>query len=90
MFNFIRESRVTQGDLHSITLEISEDIYQTFYGDLSEDTAQDILTQYLKYRQDDGRASDIKVKKNKGTHTVNIYANLHYLGNDKTEQESFV
>jgi len=58
MFNFIRESRVTQGDLHSITLEISEDIYQTFYGDLSEDTAQDILTQYLKYRQDDGRASD--------------------------------
>jgi len=73
--------------LHSIVLEMPAKIYETFYGDLSEENAREILVQYLKYRQDDARISDVKIDYD--DHTVNIYANLHYLGNDKTEQEVF-
>jgi len=89
MFDFIRESRVVEEGQHSIILEIPEKIYMTLYGDLTEDNARYILSQYLKHRQDDGTVSDVKIKQNRYSHTVNIYANLHYLENEKTEQEIY-
>jgi len=89
MLDFISETRAVKEGLHKITLKIPEETYKTFYNDLSEEYARDILAQYLKYHQDDARLSDIKIDHNKNEHTVNIYANLHYLGNDKTNQEPF-
>ncbi|HHY42707.1 MAG TPA: hypothetical protein GX514_07665 [Thermoanaerobacterales bacterium] len=90
MFDFIRETRAKKDGLYNITLEIPYETYKTFYNDLSIEKARDILTEYLKYRQDDARISDVKIDHNKNTGIVNIYANLHYLGNDKTIQKPFV
>jgi hypothetical protein len=65
-------------------LEIPEEVYKTFYDNISESNALDILKQYLNYHQDDAVPKDVKIRHNSNAHTVNIYANLHYLGNDKT------
>ncbi|MCG0274790.1 MAG: hypothetical protein L5655_01325 [Thermosediminibacteraceae bacterium] len=89
MLNSIGETRAVKDGLHNIILEIPEDVYMSFYGTLSEENAYDILKQYLNYHQDDGIPSDVKIKHNKNTHTVNIYANLHYLGNEKTEPKFY-
>lgn len=89
MLDFIRETRAVKEGLHNIILEIPEETYMTFYNGFNDECAQDILTEYLKYHQDDARPSDIKIEHNKNAHTVNIYANLHYLGNEKTLQEPF-
>lgn len=89
MLDFIRETRSVKEGLHNIILEIPEETYMTFYEELNDEYAQDILTEYLKYHQDDARISDVKIDHNKNSHTVNIYANLHYLGNEKTAQEPF-
>lgn len=89
MLDFISETRAVKEGLHNIILEIPDETYRTFYNDLSEENAYDILSEYLKYHQDDARISDIKIDHNKNDHIVNIYANLHYLGNDKTPQEPF-
>lgn len=89
MFNFIRETRAVRGGLHSVVLEIPADTYKTFYNDLSEENAQYILTEYLRYRQDDSRVSDIKIEHDKYANIVKIYANLHYLVNEKTVQIPF-
>lgn len=89
MFDFIRETRAVKEGLYNIKLEIPEDIYKSIYEDLNEDKAKDILVEYLKYRQDDARISNIKIEQNKKAHMVNIYANLHYLGNEKSEQEAY-
>lgn len=89
MFNFIRETRAVRGGLHSVILEIPADTYKTFYNDLSEENAQYILTEYLRHRQDDARVSDIKIEHDKYANIVKIYANLHYLENEKTVQIPF-
>jgi len=84
MLNSIRETRTVKEGMHNIMLEIAEETYTTFYGNISEDNAMDILKQYLNYHQDDGVPRDVKMKHNRNTHTVNIYANLHYLDNEKS------
>lgn len=89
MFDFIRETRAVKEGLHSIILEIPEETYMTFYNNIDDKYARDILTEYLKYHQDDARTSDTKVEHNKQAHTVNIFANLHYIGNKKTFQGPF-
>jgi hypothetical protein len=89
MWNFIRETRAVKEGLHNIILEIPEETYMIFYNGLDDEYARDILTEYLKYHQDDARTSDVRIEHNKNAHTVNIYANLHYLENEKTFQEPF-
>jgi len=89
MLDFIRETRAVKNGLHNIILEIPEETYMTFYKNVDVNYARDILIQYLKYHQDDARASDIKIEHNRDANTVNIYANLHYIGNEKTSQEPF-
>jgi hypothetical protein len=89
MLDFIREARTVENGLHNIILEIPEETYMTFYKDINYEYAKDILLQYLKSRQDDAAARDIEIKHNKKHHTVNIYANLHYIGNEKPDQEPF-
>jgi predicted AAA+ superfamily ATPase len=70
MFDFIRETRAVKEGLYNIKLEIPEDIYKSIYEDLNEDKAKDILVEYLKYRQDDARISNIKIEQNKKAHMV--------------------
>lgn len=89
MLNYIRETRAVKEGLHNINLEIPEDIYLVFYEEVKDDFAQDILDQYLRYHQDDARTSDVKIHHNKDNHRINIYANLHYLGNKKTHQQAY-
>ncbi|HHW01516.1 MAG TPA: hypothetical protein GXX35_01640 [Thermoanaerobacterales bacterium] len=89
MLNSIRETRSVKGGLHSIILEIPEETYETFYENISEDNAMDILKQYLNYRQDDGVPQDVKIQHNRNAHTINIYANLHYLGNEKSSPKFY-
>ncbi|TYP56729.1 hypothetical protein [Thermosediminibacter litoriperuensis] len=89
MLNSIRETRAVKDGLHNIILEIPEKVYRTFYETLSEENAYDILKQYLNYHQDDAVPSDVKIQHNRNAHTVNIYANLHYLGNEKTRPKYY-
>ncbi|ADL07647.1 hypothetical protein [Thermosediminibacter oceani] len=89
MLNSIRETRAVKDGLHNIILEIPEKDYLTFYETISEENAHDILKQYLNYHQDDAVPSDVRIEHNKNAHTVNIYANLHYLGNEKTEPKYY-
>lgn len=86
MINSIRETRARKEDLYNVLLEIPEEEYFQIYNDVDEKSAEDILSEYLNYRGDDGRYSDIRIQHNKNIHIVNIYANLHYLDNDHTEQ----
>ena len=86
MLDFIRETRAVKQGLHNIILEIPEETYRTFYGEINQEDAQDILGQYLESRQDDAVAKDVTIQHNGAAHVVNIYANLHYIGNDKTIQ----
>ena len=89
MLNYIRETRSVKEGLHNIILEIPEQTYMTFYNAVNDKIAQEILTQYLNYHQDDARFSDVKIQYNKSVHMINIYANLHYLGNEKTCQKPY-
>jgi len=84
MLNSIRETRAVKEGLHNIILEIPEEIYSTFYDNISESNAIDIVKQYLNYHQDDAIPKNVKIQHNRNAHTINIYANLHYLGNEKT------
>lgn len=61
MLDSIRETRAVKEGLHNIILEIPEETYKTFYNDVDEEHARNILTEYLKYHQDDARTSDVKI-----------------------------
>lgn len=89
MIDSIRETRMVKDGLYKIMLELGEEDYMTFYEDIKQSYAEDILNQYLKYRQDDARARDVKVEHDRQNHTVNIYADLHYTGNEKTFQDYY-
>lgn len=84
MLNSILEKRTVEGERHSITLDIHEKEYFTIYEDIGEDAAREILENYLRYRADDGRPEEIKVKHNKNEHLVSIRADLYYTDNQKT------
>jgi len=83
MLNSIKETRTVKDGLRHIVLEIPEDVYLSVYDGLSEKDAYDLLKQYLNYRQDDGVPGEVKIKHDKSARTVNICAELHYLGNKK-------
>jgi hypothetical protein len=85
MLNSILETRTAEDGLYNITLRINEDEYFSVYDYLDNEDASELLENYLKYRADDGRPKNIKLKHNKNEHIVTITADLHYLGNEKTE-----
>ncbi|AFS77985.1 hypothetical protein Curi_c09690 [Gottschalkia acidurici 9a] len=87
MLNDIRETRSRDKDgLYQLTLEVSERDFFGLYDEVDKDSALDLLKQYLVYRQDDGRPSDIEIDHNKNNSIIVIKTKLHYLGNDHTEQ----
>ena len=85
MLNSIFETRSQKDGLYQINLKINEKDYFLVYEDVTEENAKEILDSYLLYRQDDGRVSNIQIKHNKNEHLIIITADLHYIGNEKTE-----
>lgn len=85
MLNGILETRRVADGLYNITLSINENDYFTFYDGLDEEIATELLEKYLRYRADDGRPENIKVRHNKNEHIVTINADLYYTDNEKTE-----
>ncbi|MCT4565793.1 MAG: hypothetical protein N4A68_15965 [Maledivibacter sp.] len=85
MINSISERRVKLKDKYKLYLEVPEREYLVAYNDdISVENARDILTQFLKYHQDDGRIENTKIKHDKNNHSINIEADLNYIGNDHT------
>jgi len=89
MLDSIRETRMVEGGMYKLVLEIPEDSYWNFYGDIEEEYAEDILNQYLQFRQDDGKPQEVAIEHDAYNHIINIKANLHYLGNEYTAQEYY-
>jgi hypothetical protein len=83
MLNSIIETRIIRNGLYNITLEINEKDYFSVYKNLEEGQAYELLEKYLRYRGDDGRPEDIKIKHRKNVHTVIISSDLHYAENPK-------
>jgi hypothetical protein len=88
MISSIRENRIRRDELYEITLQMPENEYFDAYEGISVPAAEEILQNYLRYHQDDGRPENIHIKHNKNGHVINVTAELHYLGNDHSKQES--
>lgn len=86
MLNSIMERRVKRDDGYDLYLEIPEKEYLNIYEDVNEEAANNIIDLFLGYHRDDGRPESIKIKHDKGNHTINIYAFLDYLGNTHTAE----
>jgi len=86
MLNSILETRKKIGGLYNITLQINDKEYLSIHEGLREDDAFELLQNYLRYRGDDGRVEDIKIKHDRNAHLITINADLYYDGNSKTEQ----
>lgn len=85
MLNSILEKRtMNDNGLYNVVLEISASEYNQFYDEYSNEIAAEIMEQYLKRREDDGRPSDIQMQYDRGSNMVRIFADMHYLGNGHT------
>lgn len=86
MLNSIFERRVRHEDGYDLILEIPEREFYQIYENLDEGSAEEVISTFLEYHQDDGTPSDIEIKHNKNTHIVTISAMLNYLDNDHTPE----
>ncbi|MGF7056570.1 hypothetical protein [Brassicibacter mesophilus] len=86
MLNSIREIRVrNKKDLYNLMLEVPEKEFFQVYDDANKESAQDLIKQYLVYRQDDARPENIEIEYDRNKHIVSLSSELHYLGNDHTD-----
>lgn len=89
LINSISERRIKLKDKYKLYLEVPEKEYlMTYNDDISVKNARDILTQFLKYHQDDGRIECVEIKHDKNNHSINIEADLNYIGNDHTSPKN--
>ncbi|SHJ78970.1 hypothetical protein [Paramaledivibacter caminithermalis] len=89
MLNSISERRIKLKDKYKLYLEVPEKEYLTTYdNEISVKNARDILTQFLKYHQDDGRIENTEIKHDKNNHSINIEADLIYIGNDHMDPKN--
>lgn len=89
LINSISERRIKLKDKYKLYLEVPEKEYlMTYNNEISENNARDILTQFLKYHHDDGRIEYVEIKHDKNNHSINIEANLNYIGNDHTASKN--
>jgi hypothetical protein len=85
VLNSISERRVKVKDKYKLYLEVPEKEYLVTYDrNVSVENARDILWQYLNYHQDDGSVENVEIKHDKNNHSINIEADLLYMGNDHT------
>lgn len=91
MLNSISERRVKLRDKYKLYIEVPDQAYLTIYdGDVSTDNARDVLSQYLNYHQDDARVDNVEINHDKNNHSVNIQADLIYVGNDHTKAKMII
>lgn len=89
MLNSISERRIKLKDKYKLYLEVPEKEYLlTYNNEISVKNARDILTQFLKYHQDDGRIENAQINHDRNNHSINIEADLVYVGNDHTTQKN--
>ncbi|SKC79749.1 hypothetical protein [Maledivibacter halophilus] len=89
MLNSISERRIKLKDRYKLYLEVPEKDYLMIYNnEISVENARDVLTQFLKYHQDDGRIENTQVNHDRNNHSINIEADLVYLGNDHTNPKN--
>ena len=85
MIDIINERRVKLDDKYKLYIEVPEKDFLTAYEDnISVENAKDILLQYLDYYQDDARIENVEINYDRNNHSVNIEADLLYVGNDHT------
>ncbi len=90
MLNSISERRIKLKDKYKLYLEVPEKEYMMVYNDeINLENARDILIQFLEYYQDDARIEDLSINHDKSNHSINIEANLSYIGNDHTDNKAF-
>jgi len=88
LLNSISERRIKLKDRYKLYVEVpEEDFLMAYNQNISIENARDLLSQYLSYHQDDARLESVKINHDKNNHSVNIEADLHYIGNSHTEQE---
>ncbi|WIV10453.1 hypothetical protein [Proteiniborus sp. MB09-C3] len=86
MLNSIREIRRRDDEgIYTLTLEIPEKEFFLVYNDVDKQSANDLLKQYLIFRQDDARLDTVDIKHDKNNHIINVVSELNYLGNDHTD-----
>ncbi len=89
MLNSIREVRVrNKKGLYDLTLEIPEKEYFLVYNDVNQESAHNIIKQYLVHREDDARPENIAIDYDRNKHMVSLTSELHYLENDHTDYSS--
>ncbi|TCT16842.1 hypothetical protein EDC18_101138 [Natranaerovirga pectinivora] len=89
MLNSIYEERQRQDDKYHISLSLSREEYSAIYGqDISKSKAQEIVEEYLQWKEDDGRPDNITIFDYPESDIINIELDLHYLGNDHTGYEN--
>ncbi|MDK2918279.1 MAG: hypothetical protein PWQ37_1012 [Candidatus Petromonas sp.] len=87
LLNSISERRIRLGDKYKLYLEVPEKEFLTVYSrEISVKNGRDALSQYLNYHQDEARIDDVKIKHDKNNHSINIEADLYYVGNKHTDQ----
>ncbi len=88
LLNSISERRIKLNDKYKLYIEVPEKLFLTAYDrNISVENARDLLAQYLNYHQDDGRLETVEIKHDKNNHSINIEADLYYVGNSYTTQE---
>ncbi|MFA5523276.1 MAG: hypothetical protein WDA24_02860 [Tissierellales bacterium] len=86
MLNRIRETRTRNEDgVYTLTLEIPEKEFFLVYNDVDNESANDLLKQFLVFRQDDARLATVDINHDKKNHLINVISELNYLGNDHTD-----
>ncbi|WP_352418900.1 hypothetical protein [Proteiniborus sp.] len=86
MLNSIRETRIRdEKGIYTLSLEIPEKEFFLVYNDVDKQSANDLLKQYLIFRQDDARLASVNIEHDKNNHIVNVVSELNYLGNDHTD-----
>ena len=85
MLNSIREVRIRNSKgIYDLRLEIPEKEFFLVYDDANQESAHDLIKQYLVYREDDARPQNIGIEYDRNKHIVSVNSELHYLENDHT------
>lgn len=83
----IIEKRTVDQGKHRMTLEVlTDELYKT-YDEYSNDIAEKIVYNHLNQREDDGRASNIRIEEPNEHNIIKIHADIEYEGNEHTGYE---
>lgn len=82
----MHEMRNRLGDgKYDLTLEVGGNEYFNIYNDVDIKSGEDLLRNYLRSNEDDGRFENIEIKYNKARNIVKVNAQLDYSNNNHTD-----